>query len=158
MDVWRVAAVPVAFVALLFIGCGGSEPPVALPSPSADAATDSPEPLAAIGATDVVLPAKTCADFAAQPDAQDYFVESGGPDEDPHGLDTDHNGRACDEPTPAPLSGAVSSPAPAAAQVVPTPTPGPPKEMHSSSGAVEGHSGGSSSNSSCESSNADNCK
>ncbi|PLR83056.1 hypothetical protein CVD25_10025 [Bacillus canaveralius] len=37
-----------------------------------------------------------CGDFATQEDAQLFYEASGGPDEDPHDLDRDGDGMACD--------------------------------------------------------------
>lgn len=62
-------------------------------------------------------PDKDCADFAYQEDAQAYFVEHGGPAQDPDRLDGDDDGRACDL---LPSRG-TSSPQPAN----PSPTPSP---------------------------------
>jgi hypothetical protein len=37
-----------------------------------------------------------CADFGTQSQAQDFFEENGGPDEDYHNLDRDGDGIACE--------------------------------------------------------------
>jgi hypothetical protein len=37
-----------------------------------------------------------CADFATQRDAQRFFEQEGGPRDDPHGLDGDGDGVACE--------------------------------------------------------------
>ncbi len=37
-----------------------------------------------------------CADFATQREAQEFFEAAGGPEVDPHGLDGDGDGRACE--------------------------------------------------------------
>jgi len=37
-----------------------------------------------------------CPDFATQAEAQRFFIENGGPNEDPHGLDRDGDGIACE--------------------------------------------------------------
>ena len=37
-----------------------------------------------------------CADFATQQEAQQFFEDQGGPALDPHGLDGDNNGIACE--------------------------------------------------------------
>lgn len=39
---------------------------------------------------------KDCADFTTQKEAQDFFIAQGGPDKDPHKLDVDHDGVACE--------------------------------------------------------------
>ena len=40
---------------------------------------------------------RDCADFDSQEEAQQFFEEQGGPDEDPHRLDEDQDGEACEE-------------------------------------------------------------
>lgn len=60
---------------------------------------------------------KDCADFATQKDAQLFFLDAGGPASDPHGLDHDGDGIAC-ESNPCPCytgTQAPTSPPPAAA-------------------------------------------
>ncbi|MCL6572899.1 MAG: excalibur calcium-binding domain-containing protein [Bacillus sp. (in: Bacteria)] len=37
-----------------------------------------------------------CSDFETQEDAQLFYEANGGPDEDPHDLDRDNDGMACD--------------------------------------------------------------
>jgi endonuclease YncB( thermonuclease family) len=74
-------------------------------------------PLLAIGlATGTVLagsPAyaadKDCGDFASQKAAQIFFLENGGPDYDPHNLDSDSDGVVC-ESNPAPYYYGLSLP------------------------------------------------
>ncbi|WML56505.1 YHYH domain-containing protein [Neobacillus sp. PS2-9] len=39
---------------------------------------------------------KDCSDFETQEDAQLFYEANGGPEEDPHDLDRDHDGIACD--------------------------------------------------------------
>lgn len=39
---------------------------------------------------------KDCGDFKTQKGAQDFFIEAGGPQKDPHGLDADGDGVACE--------------------------------------------------------------
>ena len=41
-------------------------------------------------------PDKDCRDFANQREAQDFFYANGGPRHDPHNLDADGDGRACE--------------------------------------------------------------
>lgn len=38
-----------------------------------------------------------CPDFASQQEAQDFFEAQGGPAEDPHNLDADNDGQACED-------------------------------------------------------------
>ncbi len=46
---------------------------------------------------------KDCGDFPTQKAAQDFFIEQGGPQSDPHNLDADGDGIAC-ESNPCPCS------------------------------------------------------
>jgi len=39
---------------------------------------------------------RDCSDFETQPEAQAFFIAEGGPEEDPHQLDADGNGIACE--------------------------------------------------------------
>lgn len=39
---------------------------------------------------------RDCSDFDTQPEAQAFFISEGGPEEDPHDLDRDGNGIACE--------------------------------------------------------------
>lgn len=50
--------------------------------------------------TDVV----TCTNFPCQQEAQAFFRAAGGPEEDPHGLDHNHDGIACEDLPPCPGS------------------------------------------------------
>jgi hypothetical protein len=40
---------------------------------------------------------KNCSDFPSQVEAQPFFIEEGGPARDPHKLDGDKDGLACEE-------------------------------------------------------------
>ena len=57
---------------------------------------------------------RDCGDFATQAAAQAFFLANGGPSSDPHRLDADGDGRACDS-NPCPCG--VSAPHPVAAPV-----------------------------------------
>lgn len=46
---------------------------------------------------------RDCSDFSTQAEAQRFFVNAGGPQQDPHQLDGDDDGRACDS-LPCPCS------------------------------------------------------
>ena len=48
---------------------------------------------------------KDCGDFKTQKGTQDFFLNAGGPQKDPHGLDADGDGVAC-ESLPCPCSSA----------------------------------------------------
>jgi hypothetical protein len=49
------------------------------------------------GLYDIFAPFRECADFRDQREAQSFYISSGGPRYDIHGLDTDGNGLACDD-------------------------------------------------------------
>jgi hypothetical protein len=50
----------------------------------------------AVGATPAAAGDKDCSDFPTQRAAQKFFVKHGGPNRDPHRLDADHDGIACE--------------------------------------------------------------
>jgi hypothetical protein len=66
---------------------------IAVPTSTPDAAA---EPTAEPGQTPAAEADMDCADFATQAEAQRFFLAHGGPDQDPHGLDRDGNGIACE--------------------------------------------------------------
>jgi hypothetical protein len=45
-------------------------------------------------------PDRDCADFDTQEEAQEFFLAAGGPERDPHGLDGDNDGIACEKLPP----------------------------------------------------------
>ncbi len=49
------------------------------------------------------VPDRDCSDFKTQADAQKFFIEQGGPQQDPHRLDADGDGVVC-ESNPCPCS------------------------------------------------------
>lgn len=49
---------------------------------------------------------RDCSDFDTQAQAQQFYVNNGGPQQDPHRLDADDDGRACDS-LPCPCSSAT---------------------------------------------------
>jgi endonuclease YncB( thermonuclease family) len=51
---------------------------------------------------------KDCGDFANQAQAQDFYEANGAPQEDPHRLDADNDGKACDS-LPCPCSSGSGS-------------------------------------------------
>ncbi|MEJ7831591.1 MAG: excalibur calcium-binding domain-containing protein, partial [Nocardioides sp.] len=63
--------------------------------------------LVALGALTAVpaqgLADRDCGDFATQKGAQDFFINQGGPGSDPHALDAEGDGIAC-ESNPCPCS------------------------------------------------------
>jgi LPXTG-motif cell wall-anchored protein len=84
--------VAVAFLTMAMPSAAAQDPspsatPVATPTPVAS-------PTASPSAEEIE--AQRCADFISQQDAQSFFVSEGGPDLDPHGLDADRDGTACE--------------------------------------------------------------
>jgi endonuclease YncB( thermonuclease family) len=99
---------------------------------------------AVVGLTAVGASAATdmdCTDFSTQASAQSFFLAAGGPYSDPHFLDSDGDGVACESnpcpcsygttpttpattPTPTPTPTQTPTPMP-----TPTPTPTPPAEV-----------------------------
>ncbi len=60
-------------------------------------ATQAPLPTATAGLRyDPNGPDRDCADFATQAEAQAFFIAAGGPEQDPHRLDGDNDGVACE--------------------------------------------------------------
>ena len=78
----------------------GSRPSGATPEPaSVPAATATPEPRATAPPGlryDPFGPDRDCGDFDTYQEALDFFIAAGGPDEDPHGLDSNGDGKPCD--------------------------------------------------------------
>jgi hypothetical protein len=160
-------AVSPLIVLMLALTACSSPPPAATPAPSA-----APSPSPALGllgevaaSSSPTLHDKSCPDFVSPSEAQEFYIEAGGPEQDLHGLDPDRNGNACDESgtaSPAAANGVgsdgtqTSAQQPAAA-ATPQGTPARPKSYNSSDGAVDGKSGGSDRRSSCESSDEARC-
>ena len=91
--------------------------PSPTPSPSLE-----PDPGLSV-AEQTPVPAVNCSDFSNWRDAQDFFLSEGGPAEDPHGLDRNDDGVACESLPGAPDDDAApKSPTPAPA----SPPEGPP--------------------------------
>jgi endonuclease YncB( thermonuclease family) len=61
--------------------------------PSADVGNASTTPALRF---DPLGPDRDCSDFATQAEAQQFFLAAGGPASDPHRLDADHDGVACE--------------------------------------------------------------
>ena len=75
---------------------------------------------------------RDCSDFAEWREAQNFYLEEGGPEHDPHGLDGDGDGIPCQSLTGAP-AGESPTPAPTptpAATPDPTPEPTPASAQH----------------------------
>jgi micrococcal nuclease len=82
----------------LWGACGGFGVPLPTPTP-----TRVPLPVAPTRPTaggglryDPFGPDRDCSDFATQAEAQQFFIAAGGPQRDPHRLDADHDGVACE--------------------------------------------------------------
>lgn len=95
----------------LWGACSSFGAPLAIKTPSAPAATatevkptpDSsghtlvgPAPPTPTLLYDPGGPDRDCSDFPTQADAQRFFLAAGGPQRDPHGLDKDRDGIACE--------------------------------------------------------------
>ncbi len=68
-------------------------------SPTPDAADQNPVGVAPPTPTllyDPNGPDRDCSEFPTQADAQRFFIAAGGPERDPHRLDNDHDGIACE--------------------------------------------------------------
>jgi hypothetical protein len=74
-------------------GTAGS---VAVPAGGVAAATSIPAQPTAGLRFDPFGPDRDCGDFASQEEAQAFYVAAGGPASDPHRLDRDHDGIACE--------------------------------------------------------------
>ena len=79
-----------------------------IPTPIPDAPTVTPTPI------QISAPDLNCSDFVTWSKAQEFFESEGGPDSDPHRLDRDGDGIACQSLPGAPngLSGPTSTPVP----------------------------------------------
>ena len=86
-------------------------PKQALPTPTPIQSATPPEP---------EEPDRNCSDFDTWQEAQDFFLNAGGPDSDPHGLDGNDDGIACES-----LPGAPKQASPTPKRVRPTRTPVP---------------------------------
>ncbi len=157
----RAAALPIVLMIAALAAC--SSGPETSPSPTTRPARSPSDALAVVSSTSPPeLVDKDCADFPHPTFAQEFYIEAGGPDQDLHGLDPDRNGNACDEPSPSPSPRAAAAAAattrPVQVTTPTTPAPaGTPNAVNSSSGVVDGKSGGSESHSSCESSDPARC-
>jgi endonuclease YncB( thermonuclease family) len=67
---------------------------------------------------------RDCSDFSTQASAQYFFLSAGGPYSDPHQLDSDGDGIAC-ETLPCPCYTGTTGPTSPTPTLVPTPTPTP---------------------------------
>ncbi len=84
-------------------------------APGDDAASAAPTP--APSPDESAADTHNCSDFSAWQDAQDFYISEGGPASDPHRLDRDGDGMACQSLPGAPGDDAASA--------APTPAPSP---------------------------------
>ena len=105
--------------------------PTATPAPLpaiSPTATPAPEPTpeSVVGAQPTVAPSDVnCGDFAAWAEAQNFFIASGGPDSDPHGLDANGDGVACQSLPGSPSLKTKVRPLDSTPEIAPTPVPAP---------------------------------
>ena len=114
--------------------------PTPEPAPQPEqAAEPSPAPTPVSTPTPIPAPEPTaqpedpfvdrdCGDFASWQEAQAFYLSEGDPDDDPHGLDGDGDGVACQSLPGAPDDAATPTPAPSPR---PTPEPEPAKAAYS---------------------------
>ena len=93
------------------------------PPPATTMPTPTPKPTL-VATPEPVAPSVNCGDFANWQDAQDYFLLQGGPGSDPHGLDRNADGVACQSLAGAPGTEART----VAATATPAPSPVPTQE------------------------------
>jgi micrococcal nuclease len=79
----------------LWGACGGFGVPLVPPTATTGAA---PQPSGGTGGLryDPNGPDRDCSDFSTHAEAQEFFIAAGGPQRDPHRLDGDHDGVACE--------------------------------------------------------------
>ena len=97
--------------------------------------TPSPQPAKPGTKYDPDGPDRNCGDFDTWQEAQDFYEEAGGPDSDPHRLDSNGDGVACESLPGAPEKNQPVSELPAVTPrsetpTLPTPTPVPPSPTH----------------------------
>ena len=76
---------------------GAPKPATATPTPDSRATTPTPGTV-----YDPDGPDRNCSDFDTWAEAQAFYEAAGGPESDPHGLDRDRNGIACESLPGAP--------------------------------------------------------
>jgi endonuclease YncB( thermonuclease family) len=91
--------------------------------------------LALLAGTPAESPAadRDCSDFSSQASAQEFFIAEGGPSSDPHRLDADGDGIAC-ESNPCPCSSGTGGPT--TPPVIPVPPPPEPEPAPIRQGVV----------------------
>jgi hypothetical protein len=83
---------------VLLTACGDGAAPTRTPTPRATAAPTAQPTVVRQGISEPIPPERDrdCGDFKTQPEAQKFFESAGGPRLDPHGLDSDRDGIACE--------------------------------------------------------------
>jgi hypothetical protein len=159
MNPSRASTLPILVLMMALTACTSDVPPEVLePTAAPSSSPSAPAGLLESAETSSpVLADRNCTDFASPVQAQEFYIEAGGPEQDLHGLDPDRNGNACDDDTAAPAASAGGTQTTPQQPVGAPATAGPPQEVHSSSGAAAGKSGGSSEQSSCSSSDESGC-
>ena len=89
---WMAVGVVVILVTL---GCNSLEANV-VPTPTAIPPTQPPSPRPTPTLGNIPWPDRDCHHFKTWKEAQDFFVANGGPERDPHYLDADRDGIACE--------------------------------------------------------------
>lgn len=89
----------------LWGACSRFGAPLTTKTPSPAAVTPTVDagqpPVGSVAPTPTLLydpngPDRNCSDFPTQADAQRFYIAAGGPQRDPHRLDNDHDGVACE--------------------------------------------------------------
>lgn len=91
----------ILLLSLLATACVGTGQPTTAPTAAATPAPKSAPPPAPAKASDYAPPPCAssdcdCQDFKTQQEAQGFFIWAGGPAQDPHRLDADRDGIACE--------------------------------------------------------------
>ena len=92
-----LVAVAAVVVAVLLLSGRGEQEPVPALSVATEPASETAVPASATPAsTSPAVVDRDCADFESWPEAQAFYEEAGGPEADPHSLDPDQDGVACE--------------------------------------------------------------
>ena len=96
--------------------------PIATPVP---APKPTGEPVALQPQTPADAADMNCSDFASWQEAQEFYLAEGGPNSDPHGLDANDDGVACQSLPGSPYLQAKVRPADSIPEIASTPVPAP---------------------------------
>jgi endonuclease YncB( thermonuclease family) len=92
----KTAALPTLTATILAASASVPPEPTGVPA-TAEATQEATGTTTASTGYDPHGPDRDCADFATQAEAQAFFVAAGGPERDPHRLDGDNDGVACED-------------------------------------------------------------